>query len=391
MMRVPRLAKGMLRVITFHVEGVRYLPKEQGEGKLQKLLLEWLGNSKAMLVVDESTAIKNPSADRTKFLVKHAPSAAYRRIMTGTQLTTGIENLYSQYKFLDPNILGHNTFTSFRAEYCIMGGYEGRQIIGYKNIERLIKILDGHSHRVLEKDCLDLPKQQWKRRQFFLAPKQEKLYEAYRKQSIEELTAILGEENGLRRAQEISVVRALRMHQIVCGLTPDENMQRLDGPNPRMEALMQEVEEQSSGGKKVLIWARFKLDLREISAKLGAQAVSYYGGISEDDRIAAIRRIQNDDKIRYFVASRAAARGLTLTAAPRSIYHSQSSSLDDRLQSQKRNHRIGTTERVLYTDLEAQCKASPDRKIINALRKNKELADQINQDPISIFMEEENE
>ena len=150
---------------------------------------------------------------------------------------------------------------------------------------------------------------------------------------------------------------------------------------------MEEVEESSAGGRKVIIWARFKPCLREIARRLGPEAVCYWGEIKEDARIQAIKRLQNDDRIRYFVASSAAAYGLTLTAASRAIYHSQSSSLDIRLQSEKRNHRIGTTEKVLYTDIEAY--RSVDGRIINALRKHKELADQINRDPVSLFLEEE--
>jgi hypothetical protein len=383
---------GVLRIITFHVEGVRYLPNGN-EGKLQTLLREWLTYGKCLIAIDESTTIKNYSADRTKYLDKVGKLARMRRIMTGTQITSGIENLYSQYRFLDPNILGHTSFTSFRSEYCIMGGFEGREIKEYKNVDKLIKIIDGHSHRVLERDCFDLPKQRWKRRPFLLAPKQFRLYEGLRKQALEEITAILGEEQGLKRAQEISIVRALRMHQVVCGLTPTENATKLDfgEADPRMTATLEEIEECAAGGRKVLIWARFLPNLRELTAKLGKAAVSHYGDFSEDEKIMARKRIQNDDRIRYFVGNRSAARGYTLTAANRSVYHSQSSSLDDRLQSQKRNHRFGTTEGVLYIDLESTCTASPDRKIINALRKNKDLADQINRDPRSLFLEEDEE
>jgi hypothetical protein len=378
---------GILRIITFHVEGIKY-QNDGSPGKLQSLIMEWLLNNRVMLVIDESSTIKNPSADRTKFLIKAGQHAVKKRIMTGTPLTSGIENLFSQFKFLDPGILGHNSFTSFRSEYCIMGGFENRVITGYRNIEKLIDIIAGHSHRVLERDCLDLPPRRYKRRQFQLAPTQQRLYDAYRKDSLKEVQAILGEAEGLKRAQEIALVKALRLHQIVCGLSPSDKPERMDGPNPRMTATLEEVEEGAAGGHKVIIWARFKVDLREIHAKLGKQAVGYYGGISEDDCIAARMRFQDDDKVRYFVASRKGARGITLTAAERTVYHSQTSSLDDRLQSEKRNHRIGTTGSVLYTDLEAACVASPDRKIINALRKHKELADQINQDPASIFMED---
>jgi hypothetical protein len=381
---------GVLQIITFYIEGVRYL-RDGSEGKMQELILAWMKNTKlgVMTVVDESTIIKNHSTDQTKFVVKCRVLSKYRRIMTGTPLTTGIENLYSQFLFLDPDILGHTSYSSFKAEYCVMGGFENREIKHYRNIEKLMKIIDGHSDRVLEKDCLDLPKQRWKRRRFALCPPQQRLYDAYRKQSLAEIQEILGEDQGIKAAKEISIVRALRLQQISCGLSPEHDPKRLEGKNERMEALMQEVEECRAGGHKILIWCRFLPDLRDIHKALGPAAVGHYGGIGEDERILARKKIQTDDKTHYLVASRSAARSFTFTAADRSIYHSQNSSLDDRLQSQKRNHRIGTTTGVLYTDLELACRGSIDVKIINALRKHKSLADQINNDPASIFMEEE--
>ena len=60
-----------------------------------------------------------------------------------------------------------------------------------------------------------------------------------------------------------------------------------------------------------------------------------------------------------------------------------------RLQSEDRCHRIGTTNNVTYIDIEAN--KTIDKKIIKALRDKKNLADMITRDPISIFMEEENE
>ena len=46
----------------------------------------------------------------------------YRRILTGTPITKNAADVYAQFKFLDPQILGYDSFYSFRNQYCVHGG-----------------------------------------------------------------------------------------------------------------------------------------------------------------------------------------------------------------------------------------------------------------------------
>jgi SNF2 family DNA or RNA helicase len=142
---------------------------------------------------------------------------------------------------------------------------------------------------------------------------------------------------------------------------------------------------------KVIIWARFKADLRAIERALGDLAVSYHGEVSSDAREVAVDRFQNDPKIQYFIGQpQSGGIGLTLTAADYVIYYSNSFDLEQRMQSEDRCHRIGTKNNVTYIDIETR--KTVDSKIIQALREKKSLADIITKDPISLFMsEEENE
>jgi SNF2 family DNA or RNA helicase len=78
-----------------------------------------------------------------------------------------------------------------------------------------------------------------------------------------------------------------------------------------------------------------------------------------------------------------------LTAADYAIYYSNSFDLEQRMQSEDRCHRIGTKNNVTYIDIETR--GSVDTKIIKALRAKKNIADIITKDPISIFMEEDDE
>ena len=75
------------------------------------------------------------------------------------------------------------------------------------------------------------------------------------------------------------------------------------------------------------------------------------------------------------------------TAAEYVIYYSNSFDLELRLQSEDRAHRISQTKNVTYIDIE--CQKSIDSKIIKALRDKKNIADIITNDPISIFLEEQ--
>lgn len=361
-----------LKVFSFNVEG---FVSEKAVALMKRVLL----SNEVMLVVDESSRIKRPGAKRTKTITRFSNMAKYKRIMTGTPVTKGPEDVYSQFKFLDHHILGYDSFYSFRARYCVMGGFENKQIVSYQNIDELTQNIEGHSFRVLKKDCLDLPEKIYQRHPVDLSPKQRKLYDQLRKEFIAEL-------EGEHIDAPETITRLLRLQQIVCGWFPTEDeVKPIDEKNPRMQALLDIL---SDIDTKVIIWARFKADLKAIERALGELAVAYHGEVSNDQRATAVERFQNDPKIRYFIGQpQSGGIGLTLTAAECAIYYSNSFDLETRLQSEDRCHRIGTKNNVTYIDLEAP--KTIDSKIIKALRSKKSLADVVTKDPISLFLTDE--
>ena len=361
-----------LKIFTFNVEA---FTSPKAIYYMQKILV----SNKVMLVVDESSRIKRPGAKRTKIITKFGKQADFKRIMTGTPVTKGPEDVFSQLKFLDPQILGYDSFYSFRARYCVMGGFENKQIISYQNIDELTRNIEGHSFRVLKKDCLDLPAKIYQRHYVEMTAKQSKLYQTMKKSFVAEL------EGNMIEAPE-AITRLLRLQQILCGWFPSEgSVTQIDDKNPRIEALKEILSDIDS---KVIIWARFKADLRAIERSLGDLAVSYHGDVTSDAREVAVDRFQNDPTIRYFIGQpQSGGIGLTLTAADYAIYYSNSFDLEQRMQSEDRCHRIGTKNNVTYIDIETR--KSVDSKIIKALREKKNLADVITKDPISLFMSEE--
>ena len=126
-------------------------------------------NPNNMMVVDESTTIKNRKALRTKNVVQARAIAKYRRILTGTPITKSPMDLFSQCNFLSQTALGGDSFFAFQNRYAVvqkkfMGYRSFHEIVGYRRLDELTEKLDDFSNRVLKADCLDLPEKLYIRR-----------------------------------------------------------------------------------------------------------------------------------------------------------------------------------------------------------------------------------
>ena len=362
-------ARDKLRVVAFSVESF-------ASQNAQAWLLRFLSEGRAMLVIDQSASIKNPQAGRTKFLCKKAaPLAAYRRILDGAPAAENASELYSQFLFLDAGILGHDTWTSFRNEFCEIGWFN--EIKGYKNQDRLKSLIDGWSFRVLEKDCLDLSERIYKRWMFPLAPEEMRVYEELRTTSMAELN-----EETLRTT--LPIVCNLRMQQVASGWFPLKEPKMIGAEPARLTALKALLQECTGG--KVIIYSRFRRDIQLIKATLGEAALTYYGGDSEDARAKARVRFQEDADIRVLIGQpRALGIGLTLTAAEYVVFYANDPSLRLREEAEKRAHRKGQEKHLKVIDLVAE--DTLDLKYLRMFKAKKDVAEVIMADPKSFFLD----
>jgi SNF2 family DNA or RNA helicase len=338
----------------------------------------------AMLILDESTRIKNVKAKVTKACLLYGARTKIRRILTGTPVTQGPIDLYSQFLFLDKTYLGFKTYHAFLATYASMkniqtGGRTVRVIDKYINVDDLQNKIAPHSFRVTKAECLDLPPKIFLKEYHELSTEQTRLYKQMKDWLICEV-----EQEGFVSAK-IVLTKILRLRQIIGGfIRTDDGEDIVIKPNPRLELLKDITENRVSG--KTIIWSVFVQELRELKEIYGQEAVCYYGETGENERKEAIDRFQNDPSVRFFIGNpKAAGLGLTLTAASNVIYYSNSYSLQERLQSEDRAHRIGqSANKVLYFDLVAM--DTVDQKIINALHSKKDLADLITGDNLREFL-----
>ena len=374
-----------LRILCANVEGLSY-------EKLPKFLRRLLIATDAMVVVDESTRIKSPTAARTKALYKLKNMMKYRRILAGDAVVNSPFDLFSQFGFLDEEILGYS-FPVFKAEYAellkpgdplltaIMRKTNARfapQIIAknpdgtakYKNLDKLKTLIAPHSMRVNKADCIDLPPKIYEKRYFKLSKEQRKMYD----QMVEDLRYELNDET-VPIMHKLTLL--LRLQQLCSGYVKDINGDTVDlfaanpKENPRISALLDTLEDIEG---QVIIWCRFTEDIRTICKVLGEEAVPYFGQIDNKQREENLAVFRSGGK-RFMVGNpQVGGIGLNLTNSATAIYYSNSFNAGERYQSEDRCHRIGqTSDKVLYIDLEAE--DTVDNKIITALKVKKNLGD----------------
>lgn len=326
-------------------------------------------HGRTMMVVDESHNFKNPRAARTKAILKLGKLADYRRICTGTPIAKSIIDAWAQFMFLDPAILGHNYYTSFRTRYCTMGGFEGRQIIGQKNTEEFYNLIAPHSMRLTKEEVLDLPPKQYITHKYSMSPKTRLHYNNIKNDLLTQF------DSGTIVDANNAAVAVLRLQQVVCGYLPDEDNVHFIS-DERIQILL-DIIAQLNG--PVVIWARFTHDIDFIWSELNKiygpdSAVRYYGATSDADRKAAIENWKSGVS-RFFVSNPAAGgTGLNLQGDCRNvIYYSNSFNALHRWQSEDRTHRMGTTHSVSYFDIVA--KATVDLAILRNLKAKKSLSD----------------
>ncbi len=383
--RLMRLDPGdELVVLTINVDAVN---TKKGFDFVQR----FLNRFKCMVVIDESQRIKNVDAKRSQRVCTLGHYAVSRRIASGTLVANTPLDLFGQFDFLKPGLLGTTSYRAFVSEFAELlpsnhrlvqeirqrnGARGNPQIIArdsmgrpkFKNLDKLRRLMAPYTFRVLKKDCLDLPEKIFQILPYELSPKQRKLHDF-----------INAEMRFHRDDGEIDIYTALtkigKLQQVTSGfiMVDGEATSLSDEAQPRMDALKTAVEDADPEGK-IIVWCQFKEEIRAVGAMLrkeGKEVVEYYGPTSDKDRELAVDSFQHGSA-EIFLATRAASTGLTLTAASTVIYYSWGFSLEDYLQSQDRAHRIGTKRNVVYINIVAR--GTIDEKVAMSLQNKEEVA-----------------
>jgi SNF2 family DNA or RNA helicase len=359
-----------LHILIMNVEA---LSTKKGKQFAEK----FLSCHKTLMAIDESTTIKNPGAIRTKTIIDLGRNTKYKRILTGSPVTKSPLDLFTQCAFLDPWLLDHQSYYSFKTRYAItkqinVSGRMVQIVVGYRNLGELSDKLKPFSHRVLKDDCLDLPPKTYMKRTIQLSEEQSKVY----KQMKEIALATL---NGKMTTTHNVITQLMRLHQITCGHFKSDDGTTQTLKSNRLDELMDVLSEMEG---KAVIWAHYRYDIEVIVEAIKKEygdksIVTYYGDTSTEDRQKAIKLIQDPkSEVRFIVGTpQTGGYGITLTGASTMIYYSNGYDLEKRQQSEARIDRIGQEKPMTYIDIIAE--GTVDEKIVKALRTKVNIATEV--------------
>ena len=336
-----------------------------------------------MIICDESQRIKSNSAQQSKAMHDLGDIARYKLILSGTPIQNSAMDVWSQYRFLDKTVFGDN-FYSFRARYGVLGGFNGKQVVGVRDVDLLTEKAHSIAYRVTKDEALDLPEQTFENREIELTAKERKLYNEIKKECFAEI------DGGTISAAMITT-KLLRLQQITGGFIQlDDDAKPKQIGTGKLKALEDIVDDYVvDGGKKLVIFARFipeihaiceMLDKKKIpDGKGGTKPMRYskiWGAVKLEDRGEQVRQFQQEDDVRVFVAQiDTAGLGITLTAADTAVYYSLNYNYAAYEQSLARIHRIGQKNNCTYIHL--VCPKTVDTQILKALHKKEDLAKSI--------------
>lgn len=346
---------------------------------------DFVRRAPTLSIVDESSWIKEQKAARSQRSHLIGGASKYRMILNGTLINNSPLDLWSQYQFLDPNILGQEWY-DFRAQHAIFGGFQGRQILATMRMDEVVRDVAPWTLIIKKADVLkDLPPKIYERREVQPTPEQKALIKEIKKKPLH---VELPPEIAVGNVQARMVLeRVLRQRQIAAGfvsyLTAEDMAEGRREPriarlkkSPKTEETMA-VLEQTAG--KAVIWCTFTEEVEAIRDAIAEvygpkSVVTFYGKMTKEEQDEARHRLQEDPTCRFFVGNMAVgAIGITLTAASTEIYHSNSFSYLQRAQSEDRLHRLGQQNAVTIVDI--VMKGTADELCFDAVMEKRDVAE----------------
>lgn len=247
-------------------------------------------------------------------------------------------------------------------------------IKGYRNTEELHNRIAPYSFRVRLEDCYDMPLSDYSFRDVEMTPQQAKAYSDMR----EFATAQLAEQSFVTASNVIS--QMLRLHQILCGHTTDEEGVFHEIPENRTASLLQFLEDYDG---KAIVWCSYDHDIQKVSKalkkKFGNESVARFWGGNKKTREEEEAKFKTDPECRFQVATPdAGGKGRTWDMANLVVYYSCKDNLDHRAQSEERAKNVGKKIPIAYVDFRVP--GTVEDKILDALRRKVRLSEVISGD-----------
>jgi len=259
------------------------------------------------VILDESQAIKNPDSNIAQAVQEL--NSKFRLILTGTPLENSTLDLWSQMTFINPGLLGTQTF--FKNEFVQPIEKKG-DLSKTAKLYSIIKpfILRRQKWQVAK----ELPEKIENVQYCSMTEEQEACYEEAKSFYRNEILNLI-ETKGINKSQLLLLQGLTKLRQIANHpKMVDENY---SGSSGKLEDTMHMLLNAISEGHKILVFSQFVKHLSLLSQQLTEKNIPFaYLDGSTKNRKEQVERFQNDDSLRLFLISlRAGGVGLNLTKA----------------------------------------------------------------------------
>ncbi len=310
-----------------------------------------------MAAIDEIHKCKNPASQQGKAILQVNPET--RIAMTGTPLMNTPLDLYIVLKWLG---FEKHSFFQFKKHYCVMGGYGGYEVVGYKNLGELQSNLESLMLRRLKKDALDLPEKFHSIEYVEMSSKQAKIYNEVKQEIKEQIDKIKVSNNPL--AQLIRLRQATGFTGILSSQIKE---------SAKLDRLEEIVEELVANGEKAIIFSNWTDMTGPAMERLRRFNPAIITGEIKD-RKEQQERFMTDPRCKVIIGTIGAmGAGITLTAASTVIFLDSPWNRANKEQAEDRAHRIGTASNINIITL--VCKDTIDERIEELINKKGAMAD----------------
>jgi len=327
-------------------------------------------------ILDESHTVRNPNSKTFRALRKI--NAKNRLCLTGTPVQNTTMDLWSQFEFLNPGLLGNQK--SFRNRWVKPIEKEGDKMAE----ELLHKMVTPFILRRTKKQvATDLPPLTSSLVDCPMDHAQHLLYEKYRNVYREMVNDSI-DEKGIDKARFTVLEGLLRLRQISCA---PKLIKGESAPSAKLERFVELASELISEGHRALVFSQFVGFLKLVEAEVKKQGWSYeYLDGQTTDRQERVDRFQEDEAKKLFLISlKAGGEGLNLTGADYVFIMDPWWNPAAERQAMDRTHRIGQKENVFVYRFITP--GSVEEKILRLQDRKRDLADKLVVAESGIFKE----
>ena len=319
------------------------------------------------VILDESQAIKNPNSIISKSVKKL--KSKHRLILTGTPLENSTLDLWSQMTFLNPGLLGNQSF--FKNEFL-------NPIEKKKDSEKTQKLFNIIKPFILRRHksqvATELPEKVENVKYSSMTAMQEEIYEEaksyYRNQILENIESFGVNKSQMMLLQGLTKLRQIANHPLLVD-------QSYKGDSGKLEDVIHMMNNAINENHKVLVFSQFVKHLAIFQDYLKKNDLPYaYLDGSTKDRQAQVDKFQNDDDIKVFLISlKAGGVGLNLTKAEYVFLLDPWWNPAVEQQAVDRAHRIGQMNKVFTYKFIS--KGTVEEKILSLQKHKMQLANDL--------------